>query len=64
MVYLIVILVLYTKLEFMNIIRISTNDIYIFQVLTSCPNIIYSIVEYKEDKFRRRDIIVVYRLIE
>ena len=48
----------------MNIIRIKGDNIYIFRSLTSCPNIIYSIVKYKEDEFRRGDIIVVYRLIE
>jgi hypothetical protein len=64
MVYLIVILLLYTELEFINIIRIKDNNIYIFRSLTSRSNIIYSVVKYKEDKFRRGDIIAVYRLVE
>ena len=64
MVYLIVILLLYTKPEFMNIMRISINNIYIFRVLTSRSNIIYSVVEYMEGEFERGDIIAVCRLVE
>jgi hypothetical protein len=64
MVYLIAILLLYTKLEFMNIIRIKANNIYIFRSLTSYPNITYSVVKYKEDEFGRGDIIAVYRLVD
>jgi hypothetical protein len=55
---------LYAKLEFINIIRISTNDVYMFQAPTSQANIIYFIVEYMEDKFKKGDIIAVYRLIK
>jgi hypothetical protein len=64
MVYLIVTLPPHVELEFINIIRISTNDVHMFQALTSRVNIIYSIVEYMEDKFKRGDIIAVYRLVE
>ncbi|KAH9204347.1 hypothetical protein DL95DRAFT_319633, partial [Leptodontidium sp. 2 PMI_412] len=38
--------------------------VYIFRSPTSRPNITYSAVKYKEDKFRRGDIIAVYKLIE
>jgi hypothetical protein len=48
----------------MNIMRISINNIHIFRALTSRPNIIYSVIEYMENKFKREDIIVIYRLIE
>jgi superfamily II DNA helicase RecQ len=64
MVYLTVTLPLYAKLEFMNIIRIKADDIHMFRSPTSCPNIIYSVVEYEEDKFGRGDIIAVCRLVE
>jgi hypothetical protein len=63
MVYLIVILLLYIEPEFINIIRISTNNIYIFRSLISCPNIVYSVIKYKKNEFKRRDIIAVYRLV-
>ncbi len=62
-VYLIVTLLLYAEPEFMNIMRISTNNVYMFWSLTSCLNIAYSVVEYKEDEFERGDIIAVYRLV-
>ena len=48
----------------MNIIRIKGDDIYIFWSLTSHLNIMYSVVKYEEDEFRRGDIIAVYRLVE
>jgi hypothetical protein len=63
-VYLTAILLLYIKLEFINIIRIKANDVYMFWSLTSRLNITYSVVKYKEDEFKRGDIIAVYRLIE
>ncbi len=63
-VYLIAILLPHAKPEFINIIRIKANNIHIFRSLTSRPNITYSVVEYKEDKLRRGDIIAVYRLVE
>jgi superfamily II DNA helicase RecQ len=50
--------------EFMNIMRIRANDIHMFRALTSCPNIMYSVVEYEEDKFGRGDIAAVYRLVD
>jgi hypothetical protein len=58
------ILPLYIELEFINIIRIKGNNIYIFRSLTSRLNIVYSIVEYKEDEFGRGDITAIYRLVE
>jgi hypothetical protein len=64
MVYLIATLPPYAKPEFINIIRISTNDVHMFRAPTSRANIIYSIVKYAEDKFKRGDIIAVYRLVE
>jgi superfamily II DNA helicase RecQ len=64
MVYLIAILPPYAEPEFMNIMRISTNDVHMFRALTSRPNIAYSVVEYEEDEFRRGDIAAVYRLVE
>ena len=64
MVYLIVILPPHTEPEFMNIIRISTNNVHIFQVLTSRSNIVYSVIEYTESEFEKRDIITVCRLVE
>ncbi len=57
-------LLLYAKLEFMHIIRIKADNIYMFRSLISCSNIAYSVVKYEEDKFRRGDIIAVYRLVE
>jgi hypothetical protein len=48
----------------MNIIRIKTNDIHMFRSLTSRPNIMYSVVEYKQDKFGKKDIITVSKLIK
>jgi superfamily II DNA helicase RecQ len=63
-VYLIVTLPPHAKLEFINIMRISTNDVHIFRAPTSQANIAYSIVEYAEDKFKRGDIIAVCRLVE
>jgi hypothetical protein len=64
MVYLIVTLPLYAKLEFINIIRISTNNVHMFRAPISRANIIYSIVEYIENKFKRGDIIAVYKLVK
>ncbi|TVY59375.1 ATP-dependent DNA helicase Q1 [Lachnellula suecica] len=64
MVYLIAMLLLYTELEFMNIIRIKADNVYIFRSPISCPNIVYSVVEYTEDEFRRGDISAVCRLIK
>ncbi|TVY53455.1 ATP-dependent DNA helicase hus2/rqh1 [Lachnellula suecica] len=49
-VYLTATLLLYTEPEFINIIRIKADNVYIFRSLISCPNIIYSVVKYKEDK--------------
>jgi superfamily II DNA helicase RecQ len=46
-VYLTAILLLYAEPEFMNIIRIKTNDIHMFRSPTSRPNIMYSVVEYE-----------------
>ncbi|KUJ10584.1 uncharacterized protein LY89DRAFT_596276, partial [Mollisia scopiformis] len=54
----------YAELEFMNIMRIKADDVYIFRSPTSRPNIAYSIVEYEEDEFGRRDIIAACRLVE
>jgi superfamily II DNA helicase RecQ len=64
MVYLTVTLLLYAELEFINIIRISINDVYMFRAFISRANIAYSVVEYAEDKFKRRDIVAVCRLVE
>ena len=64
MVYLTATLPLYTEPEFINIIRIKADDVYIFRSLTSRPNITYSVVDYEEDEFKRGDIIAVYRLVE
>jgi len=63
-VYLTAILLLYTEPEFMNIMRIKADNVHIFRSLTSRPNIIYSVVEYKEDEFRRGDIAAVYKLVD
>ena len=54
----------HTEPEFMNIMRIKADDVHIFRSSTSCLNITYSVIEYKEDKFKRRDITAVYRLVE
>ena len=64
MVYLTVTLPPHTEPEFMNIMRISTNDIHMFRALTSRPNITYSVIEYAEGEFERGDIIAVCRLVE
>ena len=64
MVYLTAILPLYIELKFISIIKIKANDVYIFRALISCLNIIYFIVEYAEDEFKRGDIAVVYKLID
>jgi hypothetical protein len=48
MVYLIATLPLPAELEFINIMRIKADDVYIFRVPTSRPNITYSVVEYEE----------------
>jgi hypothetical protein len=37
----------------MNIIRIKAEDVHMFRVPTSRPNIAYSVVEYEEDKLGR-----------
>ncbi|KAH6691117.1 hypothetical protein BKA61DRAFT_500232, partial [Leptodontidium sp. MPI-SDFR-AT-0119] len=62
-VYLTATLPLYAEPEFMNIIKIRADDVHIFRSPTSRPNIAYSAVKYKEDKLRRGDIAVVYRLV-
>ncbi len=64
MVYLTATLLLYAEPEFINIIRISTNNVYIFRAPTSRPNIAYSVVKYEEDKFKSRGITAVCRLVE
>jgi hypothetical protein len=48
----------------MNIMRIKTNNVHMFRSPTSRPNIIYSVIEYVEDKFRRGDISAICRLVE
>jgi superfamily II DNA helicase RecQ len=63
MVYLIVTLPPHAEPEFMNIMRISTNDVHMFRSLTSRPNITYSVVKYKEDEFERGDITAICRLV-
>jgi superfamily II DNA helicase RecQ len=62
-VYLIAILPPHAEPEFMNIMRISTNNVHMFRSPTSRPNIAYSVVEYKEDKFKRGNIIAICRLV-
>jgi superfamily II DNA helicase RecQ len=62
-VYLIVTLPPHAEPEFMNIMRISTNNVHMFRSPTSRPNIAYSVVKYKEDEFEKGDIIAVYRLV-
>jgi hypothetical protein len=64
MVYLTATLPPHVKPEFINIIRIKADNVYMFRSLTSRLNIAYSVVEYKEDEFRRGDIIAVCRLVE
>ncbi|KAH9203069.1 hypothetical protein DL95DRAFT_322143, partial [Leptodontidium sp. 2 PMI_412] len=59
MVYLTAILPPHTKPEFINIIKIRAETVHIFRASTSRPNITYSAVKYKEDKFGRGDIIAV-----
>jgi superfamily II DNA helicase RecQ len=54
----------YAEPEFINIMRISTNDVHMFRVPTRRPNIAYSVVEYAEDEFGRGDIAAVCRLVE
>ncbi len=44
--------------------RIKANDVHMFRSPTSRPNIAYSVVEYEEDEFGRRDIVAVCRLVE
>jgi hypothetical protein len=44
--------------------RIKADDGHMYRSLTSRLNIAYSILEYKEDKFRRGDVTAVYRLVE
>ena len=64
MVYLTATLPPHVEPEFMNIMRIKSNDVYMFRSPTSRPNIAYSVVEYKEDEFGRGDIAAVCRLVE
>jgi hypothetical protein len=64
MVYLTITLLLHAKPEFMNIIRISTNDVHIFQAPTSQPNITYSVIKYVKGKFKRGDIAIICKLME
>jgi superfamily II DNA helicase RecQ len=63
-VYLTATLLLYTEPEFINIIRIKADDVYMFRSPTSRPNIAYSVVEYEADEFRRGDITAVCRFVE
>jgi superfamily II DNA helicase RecQ len=63
-VYLTATLPLHIKLEFINIIRIKADNVYMFQSLTSRSNIMYSVVKYKENEFGREDIAVVCRLVK
>jgi superfamily II DNA helicase RecQ len=63
MVYLTATLLLHAEPEFMNLMKINTNNIHMFRAPTSRPNITYSVVEYKEDEFGRGDIIMVCRLV-
>ncbi|KAH7413529.1 hypothetical protein BKA64DRAFT_568436, partial [Cadophora sp. MPI-SDFR-AT-0126] len=62
-VYLIAILLLYTESEFINIMKIRAEDIHIFRSPTSYPNIAYSAIKYKKDKFRRGNIIAICKLV-
>ena len=64
MVYLTATLPPHAEPEFMNIMRISTNDVHMFRAPTSRPNIAYSVVEYAEGEFERGDIAAVCRLVE
>ena len=64
MVYLTATLPPHAEPEFINIIRISTNNIHIFRAPTSRLNIIYSVIEYAEGEFERGDITTVCRLVE
>jgi hypothetical protein len=66
MVYLTAILPPPAELEFINIIRIKADDVYIFRAPTSRPNIAYSVVEYEEgdDELGRGGITAVCRLVE
>ncbi|TVY62820.1 hypothetical protein LSUE1_G006901 [Lachnellula suecica] len=64
MVYLTAMLLLHAEPEFINIIRIKADNVYMFRSLTSRPNIVYSVVKYKENKFKRGDIAAVCKLME
>ena len=64
MVYLTATLPPHAEPEFMNIMRIKADDVHIFWSLISHLNIMYSVVKYKEDEFRRGDITAVCRLVE
>jgi superfamily II DNA helicase RecQ len=64
MVYLTATLPPHAEPEFINIMRISTNDVHMFRAPTSRANITYSVVEYAEDEFKRGDIAAVCRLVE
>lgn len=44
--------------------KVRAEDVYIFRAPTSRPNITYSVVKSEADKFRRGDIIAVYKLVE
>jgi superfamily II DNA helicase RecQ len=48
----------------MNIMRIKADDVHMFRSPTSRPNIVYSVVEYKEDKLGRGDVAAVRRLVD
>ncbi len=63
MIYLIATLLPHIKPEFISIIRIKADNIHIFRSATSCPNIVYSIIKYKEDRFRRGDIVAICQLV-
>jgi superfamily II DNA helicase RecQ len=54
----------HAELEFMNIMRIKADDVYMFRAPTRRPNIVYSVAEYEEDEFRSGDIRAVCRLVE
>jgi hypothetical protein len=47
---------LYHEAEFMNIIKIRGEDVYIFWAPTSRPNIEYSVMEYKVDELGQGEI--------
>ncbi|KAF8847136.1 hypothetical protein BDZ45DRAFT_607871, partial [Acephala macrosclerotiorum] len=63
-IYLTTILPLYIEPEFINIIKIRVEDIHMFQVFINRFNIAYSVAKYEKNKFKKKNIIVVCRLIE